>query len=114
ALWFWDILTAVALTDREIVTIQDYHLEVVLDEENHEGETIPIEGESNNTQVAIDADREAFETKFLEIVNPRTETTTQSTSELESTDEKTPIDIVQWIMGLICVTLIVTRKKRKS
>ncbi|MHA2139130.1 MAG: nucleoside hydrolase [Candidatus Hodarchaeales archaeon] len=79
-LWFWDILTAVALTDREIVTIQDYHLEAVIDEENHEGETIPIEGESINAQVAIDADREAFETKFLEIVNPRTTTTTTAPS----------------------------------
>lgn len=57
-LWFWDILTAVALTDREIVTIQDYHLEVVIDEENHEGETISIEGESINAQVAIDQNNE--------------------------------------------------------
>ncbi|MHA2109048.1 MAG: hypothetical protein ACW99R_15195 [Candidatus Hodarchaeales archaeon] len=62
------------------MTIQDYHLEAVIDEENHEGETIPIEGESINAQVAIDADREAFETKFLEIVNPRTTTTTTAPS----------------------------------
>ncbi|MHA1978630.1 MAG: nucleoside hydrolase [Candidatus Hodarchaeales archaeon] len=74
-LYFWDILAAVALTDRNIVTIQEYHLEVVIDEENHEGETIPIDGQAFNVQVATDANQTAFEMKFLEIINPITTTT---------------------------------------
>jgi inosine-uridine nucleoside N-ribohydrolase len=76
-LYFWDILAAVALTDRDIVTIQEYHLEVVIDEENREGEIIPIDGEAFNAQVAMDANRTVFERKFLEIINP-----TSSTAEL--------------------------------
>ncbi len=121
-LYFWDILTAVALTDRDIVTIQEYHLEVVLDEKNREGEIIPIEEESFNAQVAIDANRTAFEVKFLEIINPITTTTEksdseiipQTTSELESTDETTALDLFNWIVWFSYVTLIVksTRKNK--
>ena len=111
-LYFWDILTVVALTDRDIVTIQDYHLEVVLDKENHDGETIPNFGESTNAQVAIDANRTAFETKFLEIVNP-------ITPDLKSTEAETPLDIFYLIIWLGCILLIINlgyweAKKREA
>jgi hypothetical protein len=107
-LYFWDILAAVALTDRDIVTIQEYLLDVVLDEENHEGDIIPIDGGPFNAQVAIDANRTAFEAKFLEIVNPTTTTTTpQTKSGFESTYETTPFDLFNIILWFTCVTLIV-------
>ncbi len=124
-LYFWDILTAVALTDIEVVTIQDFHLEVVLDEENHEGETVSIEGEPINAQVAIDADRSAFEAKFLEIINSVetttliTETsTTSSTTKLRTassspTTSQTSSIQCYFLLINVCLVLLASRSKKK-
>ncbi|MFX0086827.1 MAG: nucleoside hydrolase [Candidatus Hodarchaeota archaeon] len=124
-LYFWDILTAVALTDIEVVTIQDFHLEVVLDEENHEGETVSIKGEPINAQAAIDADRSAFEAKFLEIINSIetttliTETsTTSSTTKLRTasssptTSQTSSIQCYFLLINVIFVLLVYRSKKK--
>lgn len=118
-LYFWDILTAVALTDRNIVTIQEYHLEIVINKENHEGETLPLDEEIYNAQVAIDANRTAFEAKFLEIVNliittteltPSTTTTTTTTSitTQESTSEtfSSTTEAISTFPGVVIILIV--------
>ncbi len=119
-LYFWDILAAVALTNIEVVTIQDFHLEVVLDKENHEGETVLIEGEPINARVAIDADRSAFETKFLEIINSVETTTPVTTSNDPTTSpDTTPaptntssMELVVVVPTLGLIVLHINNKKR--
>lgn len=85
-LYFWDILTVVALTDPDVVTLDDYFLEVIIDEQNHEGEVIPVDSEITNVQAAIDANRTAFESKFLEIINFDTTEQSESSSTIEQSE----------------------------
>jgi len=116
-LYFWDILTAVALTDIEVVTIQDFYLEAVLDEENHEGETVSIEGKPINAQVAIDADRSAFEAKFLEIINSAETTTTSSTTKLGTSSfspATSQTSSIQCYFLLINVSLVLLVSRSKK
>ena len=68
--YFWDELTAVVVTNPSVVTLEDHHVEVIIEEGNSSGETVSIPGEIN-TQVAIEADPQAFENQFIEIINKK-------------------------------------------
>lgn len=67
-LFFWDILTVVALSNPEVVTLEMFDLEVVVDQENHEGEILSVDS-GYEVQAAIDADKDVFETQFIAIIN---------------------------------------------
>ncbi|MHA2305906.1 MAG: nucleoside hydrolase [Candidatus Hodarchaeales archaeon] len=68
-LFFWDELTAVALTNPEVITLETSHIDVVIGQKNHEGQTIRNITAPVNVEVAIGADSVAFEKEFLSIIN---------------------------------------------
>ena len=65
---FWDQLTAVVVTDPSVVTLEDHHIEIIVEEGNSSGKTVSVSGEIN-TRVAIAADAQAFENHFFKILN---------------------------------------------
>lgn len=67
--YFWDQLTAVALTDPSVVTFEWHYIEVLIDGENQTGWTQSLDQDPPNTQVAVHADANTFENLFLEIIN---------------------------------------------
>ncbi|MHA2296093.1 MAG: nucleoside hydrolase [Candidatus Hodarchaeales archaeon] len=71
-MFFWDQLTAVALTNPTIVTLEQHCIEVVIDNKNQTGRTKSIEEDQLNAQVAVNADASKFEELFIEIINQDT------------------------------------------
>jgi pyrimidine-specific ribonucleoside hydrolase len=69
-LYFWDQLTAVVVTNPSIVSLKNYHIEVIVEEGNSSGETRSVSGEIN-AQVAVKANAQAFENQFVKIINQR-------------------------------------------
>ncbi|MFX0079891.1 MAG: nucleoside hydrolase, partial [Candidatus Hermodarchaeota archaeon] len=67
--YFWDQLTAVALTNPSVVTFESHYIEVLIDSENQTGWTQSIAHDPPNTQVAVHADAELFEDFFIETIN---------------------------------------------
>jgi inosine-uridine nucleoside N-ribohydrolase len=96
-LFFWDQLTVVAFTNPEVISTENYHIDIVVDTKNQEGKTISVENESKNVEVAIDADARMFENLFLEVINEGV------------TDEALPISktvgtsITIFFITLVCV-----------
>jgi len=68
--YFWDELTAVVVTTPSVVTLEDHRIEVIIEEGKSSGETISTPGEIN-TQVAVNADSQAFEDQFIKIINKK-------------------------------------------
>jgi pyrimidine-specific ribonucleoside hydrolase len=109
-LFFWDELTAVALTNPEVVTLEMIHIEVVIEQENHEGQTIRNITAPVIAEVAIGADSVAFEDEFLSIINDGV--TEEITDSIQSTSTNLTYDIYfTLLIPLISLTLL---KKRNS
>ncbi|MHA2312423.1 MAG: nucleoside hydrolase [Candidatus Thorarchaeota archaeon] len=78
-LYFWDQLTVVALTNPEVVTLETHCIEIVLDLENHEGQTNSTDTGCANAHVAVSAEASIFEDLFIGYINgdlPGASTTT--------------------------------------
>ncbi len=117
-LYFWDQLTAVALTDPQAITTMEYSIEIIVDELNHEGETRIVENGIINTVVAISADKEIFEQLLVATVNndvtsitsstsmtsSNTQTSTNSTNNSNSETNENPL---YWISGMFTLLFIV-------
>lgn len=67
--YFWDQLTAVALTNPSVVTFESHYIKVLIDSENQTGWTQSIVHDPPNTQFAVDADADMFEGLFIETIN---------------------------------------------
>jgi len=67
--YFWDQLTAVALTNPSVVTFESHYIEVLISDENQTGWTQSIAQDPPNTQVAVHADADTFEDLFIETIN---------------------------------------------
>jgi inosine-uridine nucleoside N-ribohydrolase len=67
--YFWDQLTAVALTDPSVVTFEWHYIEVLIDSENQTGWTQSLDQDPPNTKVAVHAIANTFENLFLETIN---------------------------------------------
>ncbi|UCE13015.1 MAG: nucleoside hydrolase [Candidatus Heimdallarchaeota archaeon] len=82
-LYFWDELTVVAFTNPEVVTCEMYHIDIIMDQEDHEGQSVRNVSAPVNAQVAVGADSTKFEQLFLKAINHVT--TTLDTSEFSTT-----------------------------
>ncbi|HEY1408418.1 MAG TPA: nucleoside hydrolase [Promineifilum sp.] len=67
-MFWWDTLAAAALTNPELVTVQEMTLDVITDAGPEMGRSIESPGGSP-ARVAVGADRQAFEALFLAILN---------------------------------------------
>ncbi len=106
-LFFWDELTAVALTNPEVVTLEMSHIDVVIDQTNHEGQTIDNITAPVNAEVAIGADSVAFEDIFLSCINNGvTEEKTSSASKSAISDF--------FLSMIITVPFFILLRKRKK
>jgi inosine-uridine nucleoside N-ribohydrolase len=65
---FWDSLTAAILTDESLAEFKDYDLQVVEQEDSESGYTKPTDGGAP-VRVAVGADRKAFESVLVTILN---------------------------------------------
>ncbi len=81
-LYFWDQLTVVALTNPEVVTLEEHCIEIILDLENHEGQTNSTEYGCTNAQVAVSADASTFEDLFIGHINGDLPTTTTTITDV--------------------------------
>lgn len=68
-LYFWDPLTVVALVNPNVVTWEDYFIEIELELNNHEGQTISKDGMGSNAKVATSGNRELFEDTYIHVLN---------------------------------------------
>ncbi len=103
-LYFWDILTVVALSNPEVVTLEVFDLEVVIDQENHEGEILSVDS-GYEVQAAIDVDKEAFETQFIAVIN----------SVPSSDSSETGGNLIGfYILGIFMVALVAKYSSRKQ
>jgi len=75
-IYFWDDLTAVSLTNPEVVTFEPHYIEIVLDVENHEGQTNSTDTEPPNALVAMSADASLFEYLLVGYINDELPSTT--------------------------------------
>ncbi len=114
-LYFWDILTVVALSNPEVVTLAIFDLEVVIDVENHEGEILSVDS-GYEVQVAIDADKEAFEAQFIAIINSTPSSETDGSSNNSETSESSDvfIDFHIIIIGFMVMNIGVKSFSKKQ
>ncbi|MFW9795180.1 MAG: nucleoside hydrolase, partial [Candidatus Thorarchaeota archaeon] len=68
-IYFWDDLAAVSLTNPEVVTFEPHCIEIVLDVENHEGQTNSTNAGPPNALVAMSADASLFEYLIIGYIN---------------------------------------------
>lgn len=112
-LYFWDQLTAVTLTNPEVVTFEAHCIEIVIDLENHEGQTNSTDIGTANALVAVSANPYLFENLFIGYINNDLPTSSTPTG----TSTPPPLDLSLWIVlgsgvaivGIIALTVI---KKR--
>jgi inosine-uridine nucleoside N-ribohydrolase len=95
-LFFWDQLTTVAFTNPEVVITERYHIDIVVDTKNKEGQTISIDSEPKHVEVAINADAKMFEDLFLKVINNGVTDEHLPTS----TTVRTPVTVV--FIALLC------------
>jgi len=67
--YFWDELAAVALTNPEIITLENHHIKVITDKITQAGWTKSIENKKPNALVAMDVDPLKFEHQFIKILS---------------------------------------------
>lgn len=67
--YFWDELAAVALTNPEIITLENHHINVITEKITHAGWTRSIKNKKPNALVAMDADPLKFELQYIKILN---------------------------------------------
>jgi pyrimidine-specific ribonucleoside hydrolase len=68
-LYFWDQLTAVSLTNPEVVASEKHCIEIVVDLIDYEGQTNSTDAGCANALVAMGADAEAFEYYYIGWIN---------------------------------------------
>lgn len=105
-LYFWDQLTVVALTNPEVITLEEHCIEIVVDLENHEGMTNSTDAGCANALVGVSADASLFEDLFIGYINDDLPTTSTPTG----TTTATPLDPLLLIVagsGFVVVALIV-------
>ncbi len=122
-LYFWDQLTAVSLTNPEVITSYEAHcIEIIVDLENHEGQSNSTDADCVNAMVAMTVDASAFEYLFVGYINDDLpETTSSSSSTTTSTTTTTtvngPVDslIMYFAVGgfiaIVLVIIIVLRRR---
>jgi hypothetical protein len=101
----WDQLAVVSLTNPEVVTWERHCIEIILDMENHEGQTNSTDTGCNNVDVAISADVELFEDLFVGYINDDLPTSTTTESGLDFLTNPYVLIIVGG--GLVCFVLVV-------
>jgi inosine-uridine nucleoside N-ribohydrolase len=119
-LYFWDQLTVVSLTNPEVITVYEAHcIEIVVELENHEGQSNSTEADCANAIVAKTVDSSAFEYLFVGYINddlPSTTTssatTTTSTTTSTTTTTTTNGSVDSLIMysaigGFIAIVLVI-------
>jgi pyrimidine-specific ribonucleoside hydrolase len=105
-LYFWDQLTVVALSNPEVITLEEHCIEIVVDLENHEGMTNSTDAGCANALVGVSADASLFEDLFIGYINDDLPTTSTPTG----TTTATPLDPLLLIAagsGFVVVALIV-------
>ncbi|MHA3963878.1 MAG: nucleoside hydrolase [Candidatus Thorarchaeota archaeon SMTZ1-45] len=112
-LYFWDQLTAVTLTNPEVVTFEEHCIEIVVDLENHEGQTNSTDTGSANALVAVTADAALFEDLFIGYINDDL----PNASTHPGTSTPPPIDLLLWVatgsgIVIVGITAIIIIKKR--
>lgn len=109
-LFFWDELTAVAFTNSEVLILEMNHINIVIDQETHEGQTVKNASAPTNAAVAIGADPVAFEELFLSAINHETKTTTTTTTEQGTNYE----GFIPLVMGLGVLFLNARKRSREG
>jgi pyrimidine-specific ribonucleoside hydrolase len=112
--YFWDTLTAVALMNPEIVTVETHCIDIVVDVIEHEGQTNSTETGCTNTMVAMDADADAFEDLFIGYINGDLPTTPTEPTLPFGIPGFPLIAIVLGSMLALSVTILFRRQKTKS
>ncbi|MFW9974583.1 MAG: nucleoside hydrolase [Candidatus Thorarchaeota archaeon] len=105
-LYFWDQLTVVTLTNPEVVTFEGHCIEIIVNLENHEGQTNSTDTGSINALVAVAADAALFENLFIGYINDDLPTT----STHPETSIPPPADLLLWVSvgsGIVIIGMIV-------
>ena len=105
-LYFWDQLTVVALTNPEVITLEEHCIEIVVDLENHEGMTNSTDAGCANALVAVSADASLFEDLFIGYINddlPTTSTPTGTTTDFPIN----PLLLIAVGSGIVIVGVVV-------
>ena len=113
SLYFWDPLTAVALTSPEVITWESHCIEIVVNLENHEGMTNSTDAGCANAQVGVSADASLFEDLFIGYINddlPTTSTTPTGTTNGVLLD---PLLLVAVGSGCVVLVLVVFAMVRR-
>ncbi|MHA2462551.1 MAG: hypothetical protein ACXAEJ_15060 [Candidatus Thorarchaeota archaeon] len=116
-LYFWDQLTVVALTNPEVVTWETHCIEIVLDLENHEGQTNSTDAICANTIVGISADALLFEDLFIGYINDDLPVTLPSTTPTNGSPTNFQLDPVLLLVvgggvAVLVLVIIVAMKRR--
>jgi pyrimidine-specific ribonucleoside hydrolase len=116
-LYFWDQLTVVTLTNPEVVTWETHCIEIVLDLENHEGQTNSTDAGCANALVGISADALLFEDLFIGYINDDLPATSPSTTPTNGPPTNFQLDpILLLIVGggvAVLVLVIMVAMKRR-
>ncbi|MFW9964984.1 MAG: nucleoside hydrolase [Candidatus Sifarchaeia archaeon] len=112
-LYFWDQLTAVTLTNPEVVTFEAHCIEIVVDLENHEGQTNSTDTGTANALVAVSANPSLFEDLFIGYINDDVPTSSTPTG----TSTPPPPDLSLWIVlgsgvAIVGIIALIVIKKR--
>jgi pyrimidine-specific ribonucleoside hydrolase len=105
-LYWWDPLTAVALTNPEVITLEERCIEIIVNLENHEGMTNSTDAGCANALVAVSADASLFEDLFIGYINddlPSASTPTETTSEFPMD----PLLLIAVGSGFVILVLVV-------
>jgi inosine-uridine nucleoside N-ribohydrolase len=106
--YFWDQLTAVSLTNPEVVTFEEHHIAIVVDLLNHEGQTNSTGASDVNAIVAVNADADAFEDLFIGYINGDLPATSTSGGPID------PLLIIAVLGGVAVVAIgVVVYMRRK-
>lgn len=98
-LYFWDQLTAVVLTNPEVVMFESHHIDIVVSQVDHEGPTVSNSYLPANAEVAISADAVKFEDLYLGTINDGV-----ISIESPTISEETPgFGFMTFILGLLTV-----------
>jgi inosine-uridine nucleoside N-ribohydrolase len=125
-LYFWDQLTVVTLINPEVVTFVTLCINIVIDLENHEGQTNSTNINCSNALVAMSANALLFEDLFIGYINDdlssttitSTTPTTPTTSTTPPTTTATiflldPLVLTLVVSGLVVLVVIVFMMKRR-
>jgi inosine-uridine nucleoside N-ribohydrolase len=107
-LYFWDQLTVVALTNPEVITLEEHCIEIVLDLENHEGMTNSTDAGCANALVAVSADASLFEDLFIGYINDDLPTSTRTDIPL---DPLLLLVVGSGFVILLLVVFVVVKKR---